>query len=74
MRPTQYEIKDSTATIIPVDVRFDPETAIGEPNCYLIEQDTDTVSLTLEMAQHIVMAIEKLEQSRQAKREPEVLK
>ena len=74
MRPTQYEIEDSTATIIPVDVRFDPETAIGEPNCYLIEQDTDTVSVTLEMAQHIVMAIEKLEQSRQAKREPEVLK
>ena len=71
MRPTQYEIKDSTSTIIPIDVRFDPETAIGEPNCYLIEQDTDTVSVTLEMARHILLAIEKLGQSRPAKCEPE---
>ena len=71
MRPTQYEIKDSTTTVIPVDVRFDPETGIGEPNCYLIEQDTDAITVTLEMAKHIVLAIEKLDQSRPAKHEPE---
>jgi len=64
MRPTEYEVRDHRTDIIPVDVRFDPETEIGQINGYLIEQDGDKITVTLEMAKYILLAIEKLEQSR----------
>jgi hypothetical protein len=64
MRPTEYEVRDRRTDIIPVDVRFDPETEIGQINGYLIEQDGDTITVTLEMAKYILLAIEKMEQSR----------
>lgn len=64
MRPTEYEIRDHRTDIIPLDVRFDPETEVGQINGYLIEQDGSTLTVTLEMAKYIVHAIEKMEQSR----------
>ena len=64
IRPTEYEVRDPRTDIIPLDVCFDPETQIGQINGYRIQQDTDTITVTLEMAKYLVLAIEKMEQSR----------
>lgn len=64
MRPTEFEIRDHRTDIIPLDVCFDPETQIGEINGYNVSQDGETITLTHEMAKYLLLAIEKMEQSR----------
>ena len=64
MRPTEYEVRDHRTDIIPVDVRFDPETEIGQINGYLIEQDGDKITVTVEMLKSMLLAVQKMEQSR----------
>ena len=64
MRPTEYEIRDARTDIIPLDVCFDPETQIGQVNGYRVSQDGDSITLTHEMAKYLLLAIEKMEQSR----------
>jgi hypothetical protein len=64
MRPTEYEVRDHRTDIIPLDVCFDPETQIGQINGYRVQQDGDTITVTLEMARYLVLAIQKMEMSR----------
>ena len=64
MRPTEYEVRDNRTDIIPLDVCFDPETQIGQINGYRVSQDGDTITMTLAMAESLVLAIKKMEQSR----------
>ncbi len=64
MRPTEYEVRDHRTDIIPLDVRFDPETEIGQINGYRVTQDGDTITVTHEMVKYLLLAIEKMEQSR----------
>lgn len=64
IRPTEYEVRDHRTDIIPLDVCFDPETQIGQINGYRVSQDGDTITVTLAMAESLVLAIKKMEQSR----------
>jgi hypothetical protein len=75
IRPTEYEVRDPRTDIIPLDVCFDPETEIGQINGYRVTQDGNhgyQITMTLEMAKDLVLAIEKLEQSRPERRAPEI--
>ncbi len=64
IRPTEYEVRDPRTDIIPLDVCFDPETQVGQINGYRVSQDGDTITVTLAMAESLVLAIKKMEQSR----------
>lgn len=64
MRTTEIEVRDPNTNTIPIDVRFDPETEIGELNHYLINQDGNEITITLEMAASLLTAIKRLELSR----------
>ena len=64
IRPTEYEVRDPRTDIIPLDVSYDHNTKVGDINGYLVQQDGDTITFTLEMAKSLVLAIEKLDQSR----------
>ena len=67
MRPTEYEVRDSRTDTIPLDVCFDPETEIGQINSYRVSQDGETITVTHEMVKYLLLAIEKMEQSRPAR-------
>ena len=64
IRPTEFEIRDHRSSTIPIDVRFDPETEVGQINHYIINQDGSEITVTYEMANNLVVAIRRLEQSR----------
>jgi hypothetical protein len=64
IRPTEYEVRDPRTDIIPLDVCFDPETQVGQINGYRVSQDGDTITVTLDMARSLVLAIINMEQSR----------
>lgn len=69
MRPTEFEIRDHRSDVIPIDVRFDPETEVGQINCYIVSQDGSSITITYEMANNLVVAIRRLEQSRSERHE-----
>lgn len=67
MRTTEMEVRDPRTDTIPLDVRFDPETRIGEINHYLVSQDGQEITITVDMANYLLLAIRKMEMSRPAR-------
>ena len=67
MRTTEIEVRDPNTDTIPLDVRFDPETQIGELSHYLVSQDGSEITITYAMAESLFSAVKRLEMCRPAR-------
>jgi len=67
MRTTEIEVRDPNTDTIPLDVRFDPETQIGELSHYLVSQDGSEIIITYAMAESLFSAVKRLEMCRPAR-------
>ena len=67
MRTTEIEVRDPNTDTIPLDVRFDPETEIGELSHYLVSQDGSEITITYAMAESLFSAVKRLEMCRPAR-------
>ena len=64
MRTTEIEVRDPNTDTIPLDVRFDPETQVGELSHYLVSQDGEEITITYAMAESLFSAVKRLEMCR----------
>lgn len=64
MRTTEIEVRDPKTDTIPLTVRFDPDTELGEINHYVVGQDSSEITITVTMAESLLSAIKRLEMSR----------
>lgn len=46
IRPLEYEVANATA--IPIDISVDPENVIDGPLFFLLQQDGESITVTLE--------------------------
>lgn len=69
MRTTEIEVRDPNTDTIPLDVRFDPETQIGDLSHYLVTQDGSEITITYAMAESLFTAVKRLEMCRPARHE-----
>jgi hypothetical protein len=69
MRTTEIEVRDPNTDTIPLDVRFDPETQVGELSHYLVSQDGAEITITYAMAESLFSAVKRLEMCRPARHE-----
>ena len=67
MRTTEIEVRDPNTDTIPLDVRFDPETQLGELSHYLVSQDGSEITITYAMAESLFSAVKRLEMCRPAR-------
>ena len=67
MRTTEIEVRDPNTDTIPLDVRFDPETELGELSHYLVSQDGSEITITYAMAESLFSAVKRLEMCRPAR-------
>ena len=67
MRTTEIEVRDPNTDTIPLDVRFDPETQLGELSHYLVYQDGSEITITYAMAESLFSAVKRLEMCRPAR-------
>ena len=67
MRTTEIEVRDPNTDTIPLDVRFDPETQVGELSHYLVSQDGSEITITYAMAESLFSAVKRLEMCRPAR-------
>lgn len=60
IRPKEFQVFDKSKNSS-VEVSFNFETEVGDPNSYCIYQNDNEIFLTLEMAEAVVQAIKELE-------------
>ena len=60
IRPKEFQVFDKSKNSI-VEVSFNFETKISDPNSYCIHQNDNEIFLTLEMAEAVVQAIKEID-------------
>ena len=60
IRPKEFQVFDKSKNSI-VEVSFNFETKISDPNSYCIYQNDNEIFLTLEMAEAVVQAIKEID-------------